>query len=95
MRHRIAQIRDKIRSEAYDFTIHARDEMEEDELALSDVENVILNGQISRRERDALGRTKYIINGHSLDGRPTGVVGRFTETGFFLIITAYEINEEV
>ncbi len=93
MRRGIEQIRNKVRTETYDLTIHARDEMEEDNLTLSDVENAILNGQIRRRERDALRRTKYVIESASLDERPVGVVGRFTETSFFLIITVYEIIE--
>ena len=93
MRRGIEQIRNKVRTETYDLTIHARDEMEEDNLTLSDVENAILNGQIRRRERNALRRAKYVIEGTSLDGRPVGVVGRFTETNFFLIITVYEITE--
>jgi len=95
MQRGIRQIRDKIRTEEYDLTIHARSEMEEDNLTVSDVETVILNGHIRRRERDLLRRTKYVIEGLSWDGRPVGVVGRFTETGFFLIITMYEITEEV
>lgn len=94
MRRGIRQIRDKIRTEEYDLTIHARNEMEADVLTLSDVEAAILNGQIRRRERDFLRRTKYVIEGTSLDGRPVGVVGRFTETDFFLIITVYEIIGE-
>ena len=94
MRRGIEQIRNNVRTEAYDLTIHARDEMEADNLTLSDVENAILSGQIRRRERDFLQRTKYVIEGVSLDGRPVGVVGRFTETDFFLIITVYEIIGE-
>jgi hypothetical protein len=94
MRRGIRQIRDKIRKEEYDLTIHARNEMEADNLTLLDVEVAILNGQIRRRERDFLRRTKYVIEGISLDGRPVGIVGRFTETDFFLIITVYEIIGE-
>jgi hypothetical protein len=94
MRRGIRQIRDKIRAEEYDLTIHARNEMEADDLTILDVEAAILNGQIRRRERDFLRWTKYVIEGISLDGRPVGIAGRFTETDFFLIITVYEIIRE-
>jgi hypothetical protein len=87
MRRGIEQIRSSIRTEAYDLTIHARDEMEEDNLTRLDVENAILNRQIRRRERDAIQRIKYVVEGVVSVKRPLGIVGRFTETGVFLIIT--------
>jgi hypothetical protein len=70
MRRGIEQIRNRVHTEAYDLTIHARDEMEEDNLTLSDIENAIFSGQIIRCERDALRRTKYVIEGTSLDDAP-------------------------
>lgn len=73
---------------------HAMDEMAEDSLDIIDVETAILNGRISRIEKGDPRGTKYIINGRAADGTtPVGVVGRFTTTGRYVIITVYVISE--
>ncbi len=73
-------------------TYHAVEEMAEDELGVSDVERAVLNGKIIRRERDDPRGVKYVL--HGVDTNRSiriGVVGRFKETGIFLIITVYRI----
>lgn len=86
------RIRNAIRSGNYDMTHHAVEEMAEDNLGILDIEAVILNGLIAKVERDEPRGTKYIIEGVGTDWfTPIGVVGRFKETGIFLIITVYEI----
>jgi len=73
---------------------HAMEEMAEDDLDIEDVEQAILNGNISRVERDDPRGTRYIIVGIAADGvTPVGVVGRFTATNRYLIITVYEVTE--
>jgi uncharacterized protein DUF4258 len=59
-------------------TIHAAEEMAEDNLDIFDIEEAILNGQIvDRTKRDPRG-TKYTVEGLALDGEtPVGIVGRF------------------
>ena len=89
----IDRIRNAIRSGNYDMTHHAVEEMAEDNLSLFDVMAAVLNGQITRIERYDPRGTKYTIEGVGVDQfTPVGVVGRFKETGDFLIITAYEIT---
>ncbi len=89
------RIRKAIRSGNYDMTHHAVEEMAEDFLGIFDVEAAILNGQITKVERDDPRGTKYIIEGVGIDQfTPVGVVGRFKETEVFLIITVYEITKE-
>jgi len=69
------------------------EEMVEDGLDIEDVEQAILNGRIARIERDDPRGIKYVVEGTGLDGFiPVGSVGRFTSTGRYLIITAYEIT---
>jgi hypothetical protein len=90
----IERIRQKIRFRQYDMSSHAMEEMAEDLLTILDVEEVILNGQIIRVEKDYPRGTKYIVVGTALDGQtPVGVVGRFASTGRYLIITVYEVTE--
>ena len=74
-------------------TVHAMEEMAEDDLDVFDIEEAILNGRIVRRnKRDPRG-PKYTIQGLAMDGVTlVGVVGRFHGTDRFLIITVYDVN---
>ena len=74
-------------------TIHAAEEMAEDNLDIFDIEEAILNGKIvDRTKRDPRG-TKYTVEGLALDGEtPVGIVGRFHANDRFLIITVYEVR---
>ena len=73
---------------------HAMEEMAEDDLDIEDVEQAIMNGRISRRERDDSRGTRYVVEGTAVDEMtPVGVAGRFTTTDRYLIITVYEITE--
>lgn len=93
-RSNIERIREKIRLRQYDMSGHAVEEMAEDNLDIEDVERAILNGRISRIERDDPRGTKYVVEGAAVDGKtPVGVVGRFVATGRYLIITVYELTE--
>jgi len=90
----LEQIQDAILSGEYDLTRHAVDEMAEDGLGIFDVESAILSGEITRTETDDPRGPRYTIIGLAEDQKTeVGVVGRFTETGVYLIITVYEVTE--
>ena len=74
-------------------TIHAVEEMAEDDLDILDIEEAILNGEVvDRTKRDPRG-TKYTVEGLALDGEtPVGIIGRFHANDRFLIITVYEVS---
>ena len=75
-------------------TIHAMEEMAEDNLDILDIEHAILDGEIARSEKGDPRGTKYVLEGLAVDEQtPVGVVGRFTSTGRFLIITVFEITD--
>jgi Domain of unknown function (DUF4258) len=75
-------------------TVHAMEEMADDDLDIFDIEEAIRNGQIIRRNKQDPRGTKYTIKGLALDGeRSVGVVGRFHGVDRFLIITVYDINK--
>ncbi len=89
----IERIREKIRQGQYDLTAHATEEMAEDNLDIVDVEEAIFNGQVSRTEKKDPRGTKYVVEGRAVDQKtPVGVVGRFTGTGRYLIVTVYEVT---
>lgn len=90
-RSRIECIRERVRLRQHDMSAHAMEEMAEDGLDIEDVEQAILNGRIARIEKGDPRGTKYVVEGIGTDGlTPIGVVGRFTSTGRYLIITVYE-----
>jgi hypothetical protein len=73
--------------------VHANEEMSNDELTSTDVENVILTGKIVKRlSRDPRG-IRYEIVGQSCDARQVGVVSRMIEGGWLRIITVYALDE--
>ena len=75
-------------------TIHAMEEMAEDNLDILDIEHAISNGQVTRIKRDDPRGTKYVIEGFAVDQQtPVGIAGRFTTTDRYLIITVYEITD--
>jgi hypothetical protein len=91
----IQRIRDTIAGGEYDLTRHAVDEMAEDYLSILDIECAVLDGEITRTETDDPRGPRYTIVGLAEDGKTeVGVVGRFTETGIYLIITVYEVTEQ-
>jgi len=76
-------------------SVHAAEEMAEDDLDILDVEQAILNGQVARRQKDDPRGTKYVVEGLATDGKTSvGVVGRFLSSERYLIITIYEISKE-
>ncbi|HVQ40478.1 MAG TPA: DUF4258 domain-containing protein [Pyrinomonadaceae bacterium] len=75
-------------------TVHAAEEMAEDDLDILDVEQALMNGQLMRTEKDDPRGTKYVVEGVATDGEtPVGVVGRFQGAERYLIITIYEVSK--
>ncbi len=67
--------------------------MAEDGLSILDIENAILSGEITNTETDHPRGPRHTIIGFSEHRKAVvGTVGRFTETGIYLIITVYEVS---
>jgi hypothetical protein len=76
-------------------TVHAMEEMAEDDLDILDVEQAVMTGRVVRREKDDPRGTKYIVEGFATDGETSvGVVGRFQGREHYLIITIYEVGKD-
>jgi hypothetical protein len=81
-------MREKIRALDYVMTIHAEEEMEDDDISILDVEHVILTGEIIERQQDQeTGEWKYVIAGNTLADDPIIVVAKLALTGTLVIIT--------
>jgi hypothetical protein len=88
----IAHLRQLIRTLSYVVSTHAADELEDDNLSILDLENVVLTGQITERQRDRNTReTNYVIQGTTLDGTAAEVVTKVGHTGRLFVITVYVI----
>ena len=86
----LRQMREKVRASHYIMTIHAEEEMNNDNLSIFDVERCILTGRIVERQRDGMsGEWKYCISGESLDGSQVEVVAKLSITGKLVFITVY------
>jgi len=84
------QLREKVRTRQYVMTIHAEEEMDEDELTIFDVESVILSGKIIERQKDqSTGEWKYLVKGETLAGESVVTVTKIGATGKLIIITTY------
>ena len=89
----IDQVRQKIRSRDYYLSSHAEDEMVDDYLERTDVENAILQGRIEKvMTHDSRG-IRYRVEGATIDGRLIYVICRFRENETLIIITIYALTE--
>jgi hypothetical protein len=86
----LKQMRDKIRTRLYVMTVHAEEEMDEDGLAIFDVERCILTGEIVHKQKDPETKEwKYVVKGHSVRGDEVITVTKLAPTGKLVIITVY------
>ncbi len=88
----IHKIREKMRNNEFEFAIpHFFEEMADDGLTMSDVENAIGNGRIRRKfTRDYRG-TRYEIVVPTRNMRDIAVICRIKTTGKLLLITVYAL----
>ena len=77
----IQVFRRKIVAGKYQLTQHAKDEAADDNLDISDIESIILNGEIHRvLTRDPRGK-RYVIRGMTVDKLDGFVVCRILSSG--------------
>jgi len=88
----LKNIQEKILLQEYVITIHADEEMDNDNLMLTDVEQAILTGEIIERQKDrTTAERKYRIQGYSTDGDLIEVVVKLGLSGKIIIITVYAL----
>lgn len=90
----LKRIRQAIRAGKYEFTIHALEEMDDDDLDETDVRYAILHGEISAELTDDPRGVRFVVLGNTQDKtRSMEVVCRFLPSGLLRIITVYQIEE--
>jgi hypothetical protein len=88
----LSRIRQKVTSRDYYLSSHAEEEMADDRLERSDIEQAILRGKIDKKLAQDVRGTRYRIAGPVADGRLVHVVCRFKEVGGLIIITVYTVK---
>ena len=90
----LKRIRRAIRESRYEFTVHALEEMDEDDLDEADVRYAVLHGGISAELTDDPRGTRFVVRGTTSDEeREMEVVCRFLPSGLLRIITVYQPEE--
>ncbi len=88
----LKRMRDKVRTRQYVMTLHAEEEMSDDELTIFDIEHGILTGEIVDRQKDVkTGEWKYLVKGQTVAGDEIIVVARISVTGKLVFITVYRL----
>ncbi len=92
MKRTIDKLRKQVTEQKYLISVHANEEMSNDDLMAVDVESAILTGKIAKRfSKDPRG-ARYEVVGQSCDGRKVAVVCRTLEDGWLRIITVYALE---
>jgi hypothetical protein len=90
----LKQTCEKVRKREYVMTYHAREEMNNDDLSIYDVEHGILTGEILERQKDAkTAEWKYRLRGETFKGDRVEVIVKLSPTGKLVIITVYLLFE--
>ena len=88
----LMEIRDKVRLRQYIMTLHAEEEMSDDELSIFDLERCILTGEIIERQKDGeTGEWKYLVEGQTVTDGKIVVVVKISPTGKLVFITTYRL----
>lgn len=86
----LQEIQGKVQNQEYVLTLHAEDEMDQDNLTSFDVENALLTGKIVGRQRDLQsGEWKYVVEGQTHGSEIAVVVTKLTFSRKLVIITVY------
>jgi len=88
----LKQMRERIRTRQYVMTLHAEEEMADDNLSIFDIERVVLTGKIVERQKDQNTKEwKYLVEGGTISADMAVVIGKLSITGKLVIITVYKI----
>ena len=93
MKDIIGKLRKLIREQKYTISMHANEEMSDDDLMAVDVEQAILTGHVLTRLTDDPRGPRYNVLGSSTDGTRIRVVCRITSGERIIIMAVYVLEE--
>jgi len=81
-------------ADQYEFTGHALDEMDDDELTETDVRQALLYGEVVAELIDDPRGTRYLVRKTRRDlGDQIEVICRFLPSGYLRVITVYTLGK--
>jgi hypothetical protein len=90
----IRRIRRALREGRFEFTAHALDEMDEDDLTDADIQATILRGSLLKTFTDDARGPRFVVRGLARTRHDEiEVVCRFLPSGRMRIVTAYRVDE--
>jgi hypothetical protein len=90
----IRRIRRALREGRYEYSDHAFEEMDDDQLADSDVYKAMIHGKIVNTLTGDSRGTRYVLRGVPVSkGTEIEIVCRFTSQAILRIVTVYAIEE--
>lgn len=88
----LTEIREKVRLRQYIMTLHAEEEMNDDDLSIFDLERCILTGEIIERQKDSnSSEWKYLVEGQTIANEKIVVVVKISPTGKLIFLTTYRL----
>ena len=89
----LIRMQERVRTRRYLVTLHAQEDLEDDELSILDVETCIQTGEIVARYRDHVTvGYRYLVEGQTSAGDPIVVVGKLSTRGTLAIVTVSRIE---
>lgn len=86
----IALLRALVRKKQYVVSVHAAEELDDDNLNIFDLESIILTGKIVERQRDRKSdESKLVVAGKTVGGIEAVVVVKRGASGLLIVITVY------
>jgi hypothetical protein len=84
----IKEIKENVKRNEYEISFHAEKERYAENITITDLENVIYNGEILEDYPDDVRGTSCLLLGHS-QNRPIHIVCGYTPINWIRIITVY------
>ena len=90
----INRIRKAVRDGHYQYTIHALEEMDADDLVEEDVYRALLHGDLVAELTEDPRGIRFVVQGQGMQSLPMiEVVCRFLPSGLLRLITVYALEE--
>jgi hypothetical protein len=90
----LKRIRQAVRDDRYQFSLHALEEMDEDDLTEEEVGDVLLHGTLRSELTDDPRGVRFVVGGiPANEDAEIEVVCRFLPTGLLRIITVYAVED--
>jgi hypothetical protein len=90
----IHRIRSAVREDRYSFSVHALEEMDDDGLQESDVQEVLMRGKVVARLTSDPRGTRFVVRGTTVNQETeVEVVCRFLPSDILRIITVYAVED--